>query len=477
FRPVLARALEKDPQRRTPGALQLADEFRRAWQGRPVATEIPETQFLGAPRSKPPEGGAAGWRAAGPQAPGEGAGHAQRPQPQPRGCGIPPVGATSPGSPPSAKASRRFSDELRTNPWLLLSVIVVAMALVGRSHFGRLPAVAVPVAGAYLAYWFVTRNHQNLPGNARVLGRGLGFCGERFFELVGGCRRAPANGPQLTPLTVPPGWRGGAAVDVARPPSAPPAAPRVVPAALVVSPPAKPAPAAPRPVVFTPTTLRPITLRQRLTDVTGAMTMAVFWALLATGGFAAIDNVRPVFTSGLDWLHDPGRAALFALTTILGSWAVLLPAKFSEGAGADNSRRRLIQTVLGATVGALAWWLSDVLLAPVPYSSTFSGLFRSIGRYPLLENHQASLTGFLTFFAILFGLRRWWWQADAFRSKRFRISSVILSGLVAYFIPAAFAFPQAWGVCAATTISAVVQLSAPWVPAMERQAQVEGRVA
>src|SRR5579863_2447254 len=39
FRPVLARALEKDPHRRTPGAARVFEEFRRARQGKPTAEE------------------------------------------------------------------------------------------------------------------------------------------------------------------------------------------------------------------------------------------------------------------------------------------------------------------------------------------------------------------------------------------------------------------------------------------------------
>src|SRR5262249_52873011 len=46
FRAIVGRALEKDPQRRTPGAAQLLDEFRRARQGKPVAEEIPASHFV-----------------------------------------------------------------------------------------------------------------------------------------------------------------------------------------------------------------------------------------------------------------------------------------------------------------------------------------------------------------------------------------------------------------------------------------------
>jgi len=50
FRSVVGRALEKDPQRRTPGAGQLLDEFRRARRGEPVAEDIPASHFVDVPR-------------------------------------------------------------------------------------------------------------------------------------------------------------------------------------------------------------------------------------------------------------------------------------------------------------------------------------------------------------------------------------------------------------------------------------------
>src|SRR5882672_3276591 len=50
FRAVVGRALEKDPQRRTPGAGQLLDDFRRARQGKPLAEEIPASHFVDVPQ-------------------------------------------------------------------------------------------------------------------------------------------------------------------------------------------------------------------------------------------------------------------------------------------------------------------------------------------------------------------------------------------------------------------------------------------
>ncbi len=86
---------------------------------------------------------------------------------------------------------------------------------------------------------------------------------------------------------------------------------------------------------------------------------------------------------------------------------------------------------------------------------------------------EPALPAYVLYFAALFGIRRWWWLADAFRPKRFRIGSMMFTGLVAFLIPAAFAFHQDWGVLWGTAIATVVQLSAPWVPVKERAALVQ----
>ncbi|MFN5050647.1 MAG: hypothetical protein ACK5L2_03275, partial [Planctomyces sp.] len=61
-------------------------------------------------------------------------------------------------------------------------------------------------------------------------------------------------------------------------------------------------------------------------------------------------------------------------------------------------------------------------------------------------------------------LRRWWLQADNFRSGRFRIGTSILTlivgGMVALIVP----FPTALGSTLALAVSVVIQVSSVWTP-------------
>src|SRR5262249_23215204 len=232
------------------------------------------------------------------------------------------------------------------------------------------------------------------------------------------------------------------------PPMAPPP---VVQPQVVVQPMPAPPPVPPvvkvtpvkKSVLLTPTALRRVSLRTRASDLTGSMTMAVLWSTVATVVFALTSSYlapravyggreevhNPLDALGAMHLADPARAGLFLLTTVLGAWAVLVPAKLQEGRGVGALRRRLIAPSLGGAVGACAWWVGETLFAVPQFESAFHhGLFNSVFRHPLQTAAQApTLAGYVTFFSSLFLVRRWWWQADSFRSKRFRISSLIFT--------------------------------------------------
>jgi hypothetical protein len=225
-----------------------------------------------------------------------------------------------------------------------------------------------------------------------------------------------------------------------------------------------------------PDTRRDIPWRDRLSELSGAMTMAVVWSAAATAAASALVRHLPVHAMVVQVLTSPAGLGLFGLTTVLGSWAILAASKFWEGSGIDVRQRRLVQTALGAAVGACAFWLHQTLLLDLGYQNAFSGIIQHVGSLDLLTHSpsiEPALPAYVLYFAALFGIRRWWWLADAFRPKRFRIGSVVLTGLVAFLIPAAFVFHQDWGILWGTAIAVVVQLSAPWVPMKERAALVQ----
>jgi eukaryotic-like serine/threonine-protein kinase len=245
-----------------------------------------------------------------------------------------------------------------------------------------------------------------------------------------------------------------------------------------------------------PSLPRKIPARARLMQFASAAALAVPIILLLTtilvlAGrplFVAADASQNVAliagTSGTE--VSLGLLGLFMLTAIAATWVLLALSKLSEGRKLQSGSRRLAQLVGGLIVGVVAASAADYLMVSNTQAVSGAGdyfrldpgqtgaLFVSVGEQPLAQGSVPSLAGYLIFFGALFALRRWWWHSDPFRSKRFRISSVLLTVLAAWLISSVWAFPQLWAMTWAAVISSSIQLAAPWTPREERCIAREG---
>jgi eukaryotic-like serine/threonine-protein kinase len=497
LRPVLAAALEKDPLRRTPTVRQLLDDFNKAVVGFDVPQEIPEESFLNATmadtstrererervrpvqasagNSVPPnlkeiiaadvaramqvaEKAARKAKEMADEAYRASRGHRrhasrierkmarwQRSQKKCRdnyasfwgwGNCEKRTGAPSPGnayqvrSPGDPRANRgRQSGGGWVKP-LIIALIILAFIPGPRAfgfhhgHGGGLPLVAIGVI-AFVAYKLLSGPHR---------------------------RESFVAGPT------------GPAVGAPQPPPGPQAAvnPRPVEVPRSVPPPIKPR----RPIELTPDTPRLISARQRMSELAQSLTFATLATALITTGIAV--------TTGL--FKDDAQIAEFAGTLLGASWLVLAQAKLWEGRPFDIGMRRVSLVLTGAAIGSLSYWLHRVLVVDIPTTDSIRAAIHTIGPHSLVElgtTSQPSMAGYVVFFACLMGLRRWWRQADSFRSSRLAIWSILPSAALALLLTAIFSFPTVWGTAWAAAISATVQLSAAWVPPRDRIALVE----
>jgi len=114
----------------------------------------------------------------------------------------------------------------------------------------------------------------------------------------------------------------------------------------------------------------------------------------------------------------------------------------------------------------VAWFMASNLFVTF---ATDADSHRGIGEVMLTNAEaQPTLAGFVAFFAGLFGLRRWAWHADAFRDRRFRLRSVLLTAAIGWGWAIVVGFPLLWGVTWAAARSSVVQLSACWISPEDR---------
>jgi hypothetical protein len=441
LQPVLAHALQKDPARRTPNAAELLSEFRRALRGETIAEEIPDESFV-QPQSAQPipvrtdRRQPVGTRRDESPWIGENEYRSQRPW----------------GRVDHRQVGRRWS-------WAA-SALVGVLVLMAIGGGGAIVGLVRLVARFGILVGIVY-------GGCRLAGLFFSSVGRVFGPRGGHAERSPlpdvvfdGEHPRLSE-TLPVVSRD----DVHK------RAGHVVHNRSHVD------------AVLGPEAQRSIPVKHRVAELTGSLAYAVFITGAITIGLCLVTpsffGVTGDFGAHAGHVLKPGGVALFALTTILGAWAILIPSKLTEGSASESRRRRFSQLITGAIVGGAAYWLDRMLLVDLRYdlwgrSDNIYSAFPTLGVQPLTESvMQPALLGYVVFFAGLFWLRSWWRHADAFRRKRFRLSSVLLTTLLGFGLPLLFAFPHGWGVMWAVSISSVVQLSAAWVPPDERRRVLE----
>jgi hypothetical protein len=214
---------------------------------------------------------------------------------------------------------------------------------------------------------------------------------------------------------------------------------------------------------YSPATMRQIPAAQRLVDITTSLSISLAAVILVT---AAVHLATPLLPSVID-------VTFFGVVTLLAAVGLIIPAKLWEGKSGDAFIRRLCQGAIGMGVGAVAFALQgflmfgDVSLLHAEGTGILNG--GRVGRISVVDSQGLpNMAGYMLFFALLFVARRWWWQADSFRSARFRISSTLVSLFLGFILTALLPFPNNLGATWALAISAVVQLSAGWTPQEER---------
>ena len=413
LRPVITRALEKDPDKRTSSVEDVDREFRLAVAGANVEAPIPLTRPPVAVSSLAPD----------------------------------PVVASA-DKPHFRDADTRDADtfiDVDTQP---TSVAAKSGFAALATFWNSLPAPLQWVIGGAAALLVIESGMLRPVAVGGMIG-GIAYLGYQLLsifvaEAPPAARGTAARGKPAS------GKRTARQVDV-----------DPVPATARYPQPAPP-PAPPR--VFTPATTRTISKRQRATDLSTSVSVSLAASALVT--------VAVFLTTGL--LQNAAQAVYFGTITMLAAWALIIPSKLWEGRSGDSFTRRLLLGGMGLGVGFVAAVLPHYLL--ISHQPLFHGdrsAEYSLGRISVADGSGfPTIACFMIFFAGLFAIRRWWWQIDSFRKSRFRVSSALLTLLVGVIVAGVlqqYAFPDSLGATWALAISAVVQLSAGWTPAEDRR--------
>ena len=215
-----------------------------------------------------------------------------------------------------------------------------------------------------------------------------------------------------------------------------------------------------------PSPLLQLNPRQRAAEIVGSMfTSAIVAILVAFVMFLVRGGVHA------GGIADLNQYAWLALTSIVGSWGVLIPAKLWQGGREDVTLRRFAMLAVGLLVGAAAYGFQSGLLVDMPYEMNrhlpppFEGMAWGRSWYDV---YGKPTLAYLTYFAFVFFVMKWWRQANPLRHARLSLWSVITTVFVAGVANMLWPLPQPWALMVAATVSISVQMASTWIPLRER---------
>ncbi len=208
-------------------------------------------------------------------------------------------------------------------------------------------------------------------------------------------------------------------------------------------------------------------LREKLGELMGSMLAAAMFAALAA-------LVAPVVLGVATNSASMAVYLWLAIVGTLGSWAILVPTKFSEGRVEDQGPLRMLLLGLGGLVGAAAWFLAESLIVHVPsgrepIDANWGMISHEWLRMSTEQSGNPSLPMYVTYFAFLFVILRWWRQAEFTRDKRLSMWSVAVCVFWAWLMQFFWQFPQPAGMMVAGVTAFATQLASPWLPPSRRR--------
>jgi hypothetical protein len=205
---------------------------------------------------------------------------------------------------------------------------------------------------------------------------------------------------------------------------------------------------------------QPAPPRERLTQLFGSLLLSAATCLVVALVIMFLRGEMP----------EPNQYAWLAMSSIVGSWCVLIPAKVWEGSRGDPALRRFVMLAIGLGLGAIAFGLLNWLMIPMAeYSaSPMGGPAREFSARFFDSSREPRPIAFLAYFGFLFLIVRWWRLADPARSTRLSIWHTAVAVFCSLVLTIFWPFPQPWGVMVAATIAISVQLASPWLSPTER---------
>lgn len=222
--------------------------------------------------------------------------------------------------------------------------------------------------------------------------------------------------------------------------------------------------------------------RIKTVELIGSMLKAALVSIGLSIGVAAL-------MSGMTGSPMQAVAIWLAWVATLGSWAVLITNKVTEGHVEDQVPMRGLLLALGMGVGVAAFLLNQGLNLGLPYENDMGPdlqdtVSHNLLNLPSYRDPQRLERGVVTdmgmsiaYFASLLVALRWWRQAEWTRERRLSLWSIALCVGFAWLLHIVWWYPQPTGMAVAGIVAAATQLASPWLPPSRRAEMARGNIA
>jgi len=205
---------------------------------------------------------------------------------------------------------------------------------------------------------------------------------------------------------------------------------------------------------------RPLSSRERLESALASFLKAVFVTVVMIVVMLLPLNFHRGESLPLELM------AWLTAVSIISAWIVLGMRWAGEGLHRDPIMCRFLYMVAGLILGIIAFAVAQFLEVSLPPDPRFTELpgYTLPASFYSSEGHP-KLAAYLAAFGSLFLVLRWWRQTDPHRLSRLSVAATVVSGLVGWVVAAVWLFPQPWLMLIACSTSVSAQLASPQITA------------
>jgi hypothetical protein len=149
-----------------------------------------------------------------------------------------------------------------------------------------------------------------------------------------------------------------------------------------------------------------------------------------------------------------------ALTSVFACYSLLLVSKFWEDRPGETVMRRFAMVLVGVAVGGFSYLMANAFSLNLADGAQFGSIDSPNSK--IIIKGMPMLPACMIYYAGLFGVLRWWLQADPMRSTRLSILSVSFCLIWASLFSVMLELPVVPNCILAGVISISIQLAAPW---------------